>query len=52
MIAPNDVADIHLRAALPTDAYSVACVYLASRRTFLPYAPIAHDDADVLYELC
>jgi GNAT superfamily N-acetyltransferase len=47
MMAPEDLADIHLRAALSTDAYAVARVYLASRRTFLPFAPLAHDDADV-----
>ena len=36
-----------LRAATPSDAGAVADVYLASRRRFLPYAPLAHSEADV-----
>jgi RimJ/RimL family protein N-acetyltransferase len=36
-----------LRAATPSDAGAVAEVYLASRQRFLPYAPLAHGDADV-----
>jgi GNAT superfamily N-acetyltransferase len=41
--APN----IRLSAAAPADAEAIADVYLASRRTFLPFAPLAHDEADV-----
>ena len=35
------------RQAMPTDAASVADVYLASRKTFLPFAPLSHSDAEV-----
>jgi GNAT superfamily N-acetyltransferase len=33
--------------ATRTDAPSVAEVYLASRKTFLPFAPLSHSDAEV-----
>lgn len=36
-----------LRAATPADAAKIAQLYLGSRRHFLPYAPLAHSDADV-----
>jgi len=36
-----------LRPASASDASAVAELLLASRRAFLPYAPIAHPDADV-----
>jgi ribosomal protein S18 acetylase RimI-like enzyme len=36
-----------LRPASASDASAVAELLLASRRAFLPYAPIAHSDADV-----
>lgn len=36
-----------LRAATFEDAPSVAEVILSSRKTFLPYAPLAHTDAEV-----
>jgi GNAT superfamily N-acetyltransferase len=36
-----------LRPASSSDAHAVAELLLGSRRTFLPYAPIAHPDADV-----
>jgi GNAT superfamily N-acetyltransferase len=36
-----------LRPANPADATAVADVYLASRKAFLPYAPLAHDDVEV-----
>jgi RimJ/RimL family protein N-acetyltransferase len=36
-----------LRAARTADAPAVAALYLASHRHWLPYAPLAHDDADV-----
>ena len=36
-----------LRAATVDDAPSVADVILSSRKAFLPYAPMAHSDADV-----
>ncbi len=39
--------NVILRPALPADAAGVAEVYLASRKTFLPFAPLAHSDADV-----
>lgn len=35
------------RLATPTDAAHVADVYLASRKTFLPFAPLAHSDTEV-----
>jgi GNAT superfamily N-acetyltransferase len=35
------------RAATAADAPSVAEVYLASRKRFLPFAPLAHSDDDV-----
>lgn len=35
------------RAATDSDASSVADVYLMSRKSFLPFAPLAHTDADV-----
>ena len=35
------------RAATASDAGRVADVYLASRKRFLPFAPLAHSDADV-----
>jgi len=38
---------LSLRAATAADAARVAAVYLASRKTFLSYAPLAHDDDDV-----
>jgi len=36
-----------LRPARSTDADAIADVYLASRKTFLPYAPLAHSDDEV-----
>lgn len=38
---------VTLRVATPADGEEVATVYLASRKTFLPYAPLAHSDAEV-----
>ena len=38
---------VTFRPATPGDADEIADVYLASRRTFLPYAPIAHTDDGV-----
>lgn len=38
---------MNLRAATAADAGPVADVYLASRRHFLPYAPLAHPEAEV-----
>jgi len=40
-------AGISLRPAVPADADAIADVYLLSRKTFLPYAPLAHSDDDV-----
>jgi GNAT superfamily N-acetyltransferase len=39
--------NVVLRQAMPSDALGVADVYLASRKTFLPFAPLAHSDAEV-----
>ncbi len=39
--------EISIRAADPTDAGGVASVYLKSRKRFLPFAPLAHSDAEV-----
>ncbi len=36
-----------LRQATPSDALSVADVYLSSRKSFLPFAPPAHSDDEV-----
>ena len=36
-----------IRQATPTDAERVADVYLASRKTFLPFAPLARSDTEV-----
>lgn len=36
-----------LRPAQPHDAGPIAEVYLASRRAFLPYAPLAHSSTEV-----
>ena len=36
-----------LRLAKPADAQAITNVYLASRATFLAYAPLAHSDADI-----
>jgi len=41
------VDDVVLRPATAADAGAVADLYLASRRTFLPFAPLAHAEADV-----
>lgn len=38
---------VELRRATPPDASVVADVYLASRRTFLPFAPLAHQEPEV-----
>jgi len=38
---------LFLRTAKLADAPAVANVYLASRATFLAYAPLAHSDADI-----
>lgn len=40
-------APVLIRAATPADADAVGAVYLASRRHFLHYAPLAHPDAEV-----
>jgi ribosomal protein S18 acetylase RimI-like enzyme len=44
--APSPIS-ICIRLAEPADAPAVAELYLASRRQFLPYAPIPHSDDDV-----
>lgn len=35
------------RLATPADADEISALYLESRKTFLPYAPLAHSDEDV-----
>ncbi len=52
----NNINSVHspftipvtFRPATPADAPAIADLYLASRKTFLPYAPIAHPD-DTVY---
>jgi GNAT superfamily N-acetyltransferase len=39
--------NVILHKAEPTDASGVAEVYLISRKTFLPFAPLVHSDAEV-----
>lgn len=39
--------DAVIRKATSADAEAVADVYLASRKTFLPFAPLAHSAAEV-----
>jgi GNAT superfamily N-acetyltransferase len=39
--------NLFLRAAKRADAPAIADIYLASRTTFLAYAPLAHSDADI-----
>jgi ribosomal protein S18 acetylase RimI-like enzyme len=41
------VGVVHYRAARIADAEKVAEIYLASRKTFLTYAPLVHSDDDV-----
>ncbi|WP_269532374.1 GNAT family N-acetyltransferase [Chitinimonas sp. BJYL2] len=41
------LSDWTLRAAQAADADALAALYLNARRTFLPYAPLAHDDEAV-----
>jgi len=39
--------NISLRPATPADAEAVADLYLASRKTFVTFAPLAHSEAEV-----
>ncbi|HYD78850.1 MAG TPA: GNAT family N-acetyltransferase [Paucimonas sp.] len=39
--------DTRFRAATTSDAQAIADVYLAARKRFLPFAPLAHSDDDV-----
>ena len=39
--------NVVLRQALPGDALNIAEVYLASRKAFLVFAPLAHSDIEV-----
>jgi ribosomal protein S18 acetylase RimI-like enzyme len=41
------VAGVLFRTATSADADGVADVYLASRKRFLPFAPLVHSDAEV-----
>lgn len=36
-----------LRSAVPSDANTLADIYLLARKTYLPYAPLAHTDAEI-----
>ena len=47
MSAASRFPHLGLRPARAGDASRVADVYLASRKTFLPFAPLAHSDAEV-----
>lgn len=38
---------VELRPAIPADATAIADVYLASRRAFLPFAPLAHPEPEI-----
>src|SRR5688500_13589080 len=40
--------NVLFRRATPSDAPDIADVYLASRRTFSPFAPLVHSDSEVL----
>ncbi len=40
-------ASVQIRAATAGDAERVSDLYLAARRHFLPYAPLAHSEAEV-----
>jgi GNAT superfamily N-acetyltransferase len=42
-----NAVNVELRQATPLDAAGIAEVYLASRKTFLPFASLAHSDAEV-----
>jgi RimJ/RimL family protein N-acetyltransferase len=44
---PVFVSSTLLRPATMQDAESIAALYLASRKTFLPFAPPAHSDEEV-----
>jgi len=39
--------NLSLRPATPDDAEAIADLYLASRKTFVSFAPLAHSDTDV-----
>jgi GNAT superfamily N-acetyltransferase len=43
----SERARTYIRRAVAADAAAVSDVYLASRRAFLPYAPLAHTDDEV-----
>ena len=47
MSAASQLPHLRLRPARAGDASRVADVYLASRKAFLPFAPLAHSDAEV-----
>ena len=47
----GDASDLTLRPATAADAAAVTAVFLASRRHFIPYAPLAHDDAAIAHWL-
>ena len=42
-----DLPQIEIRSATAGDSAEIATLYLASRKTFLPYAPIPHSDDSV-----
>ena len=43
----DDFETIDFRQATETDAADVSAVYLESRKTFVPFAPLAHSDSEV-----
>lgn len=43
----NQFKNIEFRQATVEDAAEVAEIYLTSRKTYLPYAPLAHSDEEV-----
>ncbi|MFC3148901.1 GNAT family N-acetyltransferase [Piscinibacterium candidicorallinum] len=43
----TDTLDVRIRNATPADSDAIADIYLASRRTHVAFAPLAHPDYDV-----
>lgn len=39
---------VWFRPGTPADAEAIWTIYLASRKQFLPYAPLAHSDSEIL----
>ena len=47
LVASSVPMDVTIRPATHIDAEQVASVFIASRRAFVAFAPLAHDDEDV-----